>query len=126
MLRMCGEVAERDGRLHVDPGAPERLDLARIVGEQTNGANTKEAKTVGGGGVRACVRRKSEATVGVDRVFAFLLKHVRAQFVHEPDPASLVVGCVDEDAPSFCRNLAGRLSELGAAVAAKRPKRVTG
>ena len=117
---------KRDGPLDVDPGTPERLHLAGIVGEQPNGANTKEAKTAGGGGVRACVRRKSEPTVGVDRVFAVLLKHVRAQLVHEPDPTSLVVGCVNEDAPSFCRNLAGRLSELGAAVAAKRPERVTG
>jgi hypothetical protein len=72
------------------------------------------------------VRRKAEATVGLDRVRAVLLKHVRAQLVDEPDPAPLLVGCVNEDAASFSCNCAPCLSKLRAAVTAKRPQRVTG
>ena len=51
---------------------------------------------------------------------------VRAQLVHESDPASLMVGCVDEDAAPFRCNFACCFSKLRAAVAAKGPKRVTG
>jgi hypothetical protein len=40
---------ERDGPLNVDAGTPERLDLARVVRKQANGADTKEAKAAGGG-----------------------------------------------------------------------------
>ena len=117
---------ERDGPFDVDPGARERLHLARIVRQQPNSADSEEAKAASGSVVGPCVRRKAEAAVGVDGVRAVFLKHVRAQLVHEPDPTSLMVGGVDEDTAPFRCNFACCLSKLRAAVAAKRPERVTG
>ena len=88
--------------------------------------DTEEAETARGCVVAACVRGKAEVDVGVDRIRAVLLKHVGAQLVDQPDPASLVVGCIDEDAAPFRGDLARGLSKLGAAIAAKRPECVTG
>src|SRR4029450_694015 len=89
-------------------------------------ADTQETKAVGGGGVGSCVRRKSQVAVGVDRVLAVLLEHVRTELVHEPDSAPFVVSCIDKDAAPFCCDLARRLSKLGATIAAKRSECVTG
>ena len=111
-FRMCGDV-RRDGLLDVDSGTRERLHLARVVREQPNRMDTEEAETARGCVVRACVRGKAEVNVGVDRVRAILLKHVRAQFVDQPDPASLVVGC-RRGRRALPRQSRVRFSKLGA------------
>ena len=123
-FRTCGEVCS---------GTARRLRCRRVRAPppcsdcSSASGQTRPEPFKTGAARRTCprVRREAEAAVGLDRVRAVLLKHVGAQLVHEPDPASFLVGCVDEDAAPFSCDRTCRLSKLGAAVAAKRAKRVT-
>ena len=110
---------QRSDRGHVDAGAAEPVDLARVVRQQLDRAHAEAGEHGSRIGVVAGVDRESEADVGVDGVGTVVLLDVAAQLVDEPDPAALVTGDVDEHAAALGGDRAQRQPQLLPAVAAQ-------
>src|SRR5579864_1337509 len=109
----------------LEPVAAQAVVLPRVVGEHDHALDPDVGQDLGADAVVALVDRQSEAQVRLDGVEAAILKCVRAQLVHEPDPAALLAE-VHEDPASRVGDHRHRLVQLRLAIAALRAEDVTG
>ena len=77
-----------------DASPVERANLLGVVGEQTGASNPGGPEDLHGFLVVAAVDRQSQPAVGLDRVMALVLQHVRLELGDQPNPAALVAGGV--------------------------------
>src|SRR5262249_674356 len=116
---------DRDLFEHGDAEALNADDLLRVVREDADRRQTEHGEDLVADAVVAHVRLEAELGIRLHRVGTGLLQLVRAQLVQQADAATLLRH-VEEYPALLRRDLAQRLLELLAAVAAQRVEDVAG
>ena len=107
-----------------DAVARKAHNLFGIVGEQTNLVDTKIHKHLRARAVVAQIGGDAQLAVGFHSVVALILQGIGLDFVGKADAASFLTHIEHCTAPFFFNLVQGR-TQLSAAVAAQRAKRIT-
>lgn len=99
--------------------------LFRIIREEPHLRYFEVLKNGGRQGVVSQISLETELLVCLDRIQAFILKLVRAQFIQQSDTTAFLM-FVDEEAAALSHNLIERQLQLCPAVTTQAMKHVTG
>ena len=115
-----------DDVFHLEAVLSETDLFPPVVGEEPDGPDAEGAEDGRGLAVVPSVHRKAQSTVGVQRVNAVLLEHVRAKLVDQSDPSALLAGRVYENSSALSGDGSKTGAKLWSTVAPERAQGITG
>ena len=121
-------VAANDHRhqfANIDARLGQYLDLFGIIGQQTYCFDAQQFKHVGAEGEIPLVGGKAELMIGFDRIGAFVLQSVGANFVQQAD-ISAFLAVVEQYAAPLFGDMTERRLQLEAAIAAQAEQGIAG